>query len=257
MKTIKYFLLLFLLPSIIYSQSIVVGDGATIDVGSGADICASVWGNIAGNLTGTGTQCGSTLPVELVSFGVSVDSGSVELKWNTASETNNYGFFVERRRDDEQNFSEVEDGFIPGHGSTLEPQSYSFVDNTITELGTYYYRLRQVDNDGLINYSSPVRIIISVLSVAESIPLSYKLEQNYPNPFNPTTGIKYQVPKKEMVQLIIYDVLGKSVTTLVDEEKPAGTYEVKFDASFLSSGIYIYKLKAGVFMESKKLILLK
>jgi len=85
----------------------------------------------------------------------------------------------------------------------------------------------------------------------------FSLEQNYPNPFNPSTSIQYQVSSISQVSLKVYDVLGNEVATLVNEEKPAGSYEVKFDAAELSSGIYFYKLQAGIMVETKKMILLR
>jgi hypothetical protein len=97
------------------------------------------------------------------------------------------------------------------------------------------------------------------------IPSEFKLEQNYPNPFNPSTKIKYNIPsviasgttQSQFVSLKVYDVLGNEVATLVNEEKPAGSYEVEFNAANLSSGIYFYKLQTGAFVETKKMILLK
>jgi len=83
------------------------------------------------------------------------------------------------------------------------------------------------------------------------------LTQNYPNPFNPSTKIKYQIPELSFVTIKVYDVLGKEVTTLINEEKPAGSYEVEFDASRLPSGVYFYRLQAGSFIETKKMILLR
>ena len=85
----------------------------------------------------------------------------------------------------------------------------------------------------------------------------YQLYQNYPNPFNPTTTIKFLIAKFGFVTLKVFDVLGREIATLVDEEKPVGNYEVKFDGSQLSSGIYFYQLKAGGFVQTKKLILVK
>ena len=91
----------------------------------------------------------------------------------------------------------------------------------------------------------------------EEIPVNYSLSQNYPNPFNPSTSIKFQVPQSEFVRLVIYDVLGKEVATLVNEEKAAGSYEINYNASNLSSGIYFYTIKAGSFTSTKKMILMK
>jgi hypothetical protein len=88
-------------------------------------------------------------------------------------------------------------------------------------------------------------------------PTSYSLAQNYPNPFNPVTTIKYQLPVSGRVSLKVYNILGKEIATLVDEEKSAGTYSVTFDAGKLSSGIYFYRIQAGNFVQAKKMILLK
>ena len=86
---------------------------------------------------------------------------------------------------------------------------------------------------------------------------NYTLEQNYPNPFNPVTTINYTIAAKDFVTIKVYDVLGKEIATLVNEEKPAGSYSVNFNASKLSSGVYFYRMQAGSFVETKKLILLK
>ena len=85
----------------------------------------------------------------------------------------------------------------------------------------------------------------------------FKLEQNYPNPFNPTTTISYQIPDFSFVSIKVYDVLSNEVTTLVNEEKLAGSYEVEFDAIDLPSGIYIYRLEAANYVESRKMVLIK
>ena len=89
------------------------------------------------------------------------------------------------------------------------------------------------------------------------VPTSYSLDGNYPNPFNPTTVIAYQLPEVAQVSLKVYDMLGREVATLVNESQGAGRYEVKFDASSLASGIYIYQLHAGSFSATKKLLLMK
>lgn len=91
----------------------------------------------------------------------------------------------------------------------------------------------------------------------ETIPTEFKLNQNYPNPFNPSTKIQYQVAKSSNVSLKVFDVIGNEVATLVNDFKPAGKYEIEFDAGKFSSGIYFYKLKAGNFIETKKMILLR
>ncbi len=109
-----------------------------------------------------------------------------------------------------------------------------------------------------------VQSLSDALEISDITPSNYLLQQNYPNPFNPVTKIKYTIPSTPLsfgeglgVRLIVYDVLGNEVATLVNEQKPAGIYEVEFNASQLSSGIYYYKLTAGSFTETKKMLLLK
>ena len=94
-------------------------------------------------------------------------------------------------------------------------------------------------------------------SFESSIPNTYALSQNYPNPFNPSTNIYYSVPQYSFVTIKVYDVLGNEISTLVSEGKPAGNYIITFDGESLSSGVYLYCMKAENFIETKKLVLLK
>ena len=87
--------------------------------------------------------------------------------------------------------------------------------------------------------------------------MDFRLSQNYPNPFNPTTTIQYSVPKSGLVTIKVYDILGREVTTLVNEQKAVGNYNVQFYANRLSSGVYFYRMQAGDFVQTKKLVLLK
>ena len=100
-------------------------------------------------------------------------------------------------------------------------------------------------------------IVTSVNEKTKIYPIQFVLAQNYPNPFNPTTRIRYSIPHLEKVVLKVYDILGKEIATLVNEEKAAGNYEVKFDGSKLSSGVYFYQMRAGDFIETKKFVLIK
>ncbi len=99
--------------------------------------------------------------------------------------------------------------------------------------------------------------VVGIEDEQTEIPLSFKLLQNYPDPFNPTTKIKYQIPELSFVSLKVYDVLGSEITTLVNEKKHSGSFEVEFDGTGLPSGIYFYRLQAGSFVEIKKMILMK
>ncbi|MBT8378950.1 MAG: T9SS type A sorting domain-containing protein [Ignavibacteria bacterium] len=99
--------------------------------------------------------------------------------------------------------------------------------------------------------------IITDVEKSQGIILDYSLEQNYPNPFNPTTKIKYQIPELSFVTLKVFDVLGNEITTLVNKERPGGSYDIEFNATGLPSGIYFYQLQAGHFVTIKKMVLMK
>jgi hypothetical protein len=187
-----------------------------------------------------------TIPVELTSFTVKIFEGKITLQWATETETNNKGFEVQRKTT-ENEFEKI--GFVPGFGTTTEPKLYSFTDSEVSS-GKYSYRLKQIDFDGSFGYSDEVEIEVST-------PLEFSLLQNYPNPFNPITKISWQSPVSSRQTLKVYDILGNEVATLVDEEKPAGKYEVEFDASALPSGVYFYQINAGEFVNTKNMILLK
>jgi hypothetical protein len=93
--------------------------------------------------------------------------------------------------------------------------------------------------------------------MANAVPEAYRLWQNYPNPFNPSTTIRYELSQSSVVRLSVYDVVGREIAVLVDGKREAGVHEVSFDASALSSGVYLYKLQAGEFVQSRKLVLVR
>ncbi len=211
----------------------------------------------------------SGTPVELVSFNANVSGNDVYLNWMTASEINNYGFEIERSNKllnpneissgQALTGGEIDDwekiGFLKGKGTITEIQNYHFTDIGLLS-GKYSYRLKQIDFNGTFKYSN-------VIGINVGMPSKFSLEQNYPNPFNPVTKIKFSVPQiasgfsANKVILKVYDLLGREIAILVNEEKQAGTYEVKFNASNLSGGTYFYRLQAGDFVETRKLSLLK
>ena len=123
------------------------------------------------------------------------------------------------------------------------------------------FQFEIVGNPNSINFDYGNWILDDVLSIIgvedEFSPVNFSLSQNYPNPFNPNTTIKYEISEMSFVTLKVFDLLGKEVATLINEEKPMGNYEIKFDGSKLTSGIYFYQLQAGAFVETKKMILLK
>lgn len=191
------------------------------------------------------------VPVELTSFAANVVNNNVTLEWSTATETNNQGFELHRKSGD-GDFQVF--GFVNGNGTTTTPQSYSVVDKNL-EPGTYYYRLKQIDFDGQFEFSNVIEVEIAQ-------PATYSMEQNYPNPFNPSTSIRFSLAEQSMTMLKVYNVLGQEVATLLNGELSAGNHEVNFDASNLTSGVYVYQLEAigsngEVFVSTKKMILNK
>ena len=128
---------------------------------------------------------------------------------------------------------------------------------TLTAPGSGNYTVNAGHKSPLVWDSASVNISLTGVSENHSHPSVYKLYNNYPNPFNPSTTIRYSVPEASFTSIKIYDVIGNEVSSLVNENKPAGLYEVQFNASDLSSGIYYYTIQAGSFKETKKMILLK
>lgn len=193
------------------------------------------------------------IPVELSSFTGRYENGKVILEWTTSSELNNLGFEVQKKVLG-KNYNWEVLSFVEGKGTSSERNIYSFIDDSPVN-GTIIYRLKQIDIDGSYR-------ILPTVSVDINLPAEFSLEQNYPNPFNPSTVIRYQLPVNGKVSLKIYDVLGKEIATLVDEYKEAGRYEIEFPvetrhASSLPSGVYLYKLQSGEFVQVKKMVLMR
>jgi hypothetical protein len=197
------------------------------------------------------------LPVQLATFVVSiVGQTSLTVEWATLSEVNNYGFYMQRRSAMETAFAELPGSFVAGHGTTNEPQHYSFTDRP-TAAGVYYYRLRQVDLNGSEHFSEAIQAGITT-SVAELAPKEFRLMQNYPNPFNPETVVKFSVENTARTTLRVYNMIGQEVATLFDDIAEAGRYyQVKVGSSQLASGAYFYRLQSGDKSDLRKMILLK
>ncbi|MCH8035330.1 MAG: DUF2341 domain-containing protein [Bacteroidetes bacterium] len=196
---------------------------------------------------------GSPLPVELVSFTGKVKDQKVYLNWSTATEVNNYGFEIERKipdqvRNDNRNWENI--GFVEGHGNSNSPKEYSFIDNEISSAGIYYYRLKQIDNDGVYEFSKTIEVNFNV-------PIKFELSQNYPNPFNPSTTISFNLPKSGVVTLKVYNIMGEEIKILVEGYREAGNYTVNFNAEEHPSGMYLYRLTAGGFTATKKMLMIK
>lgn len=222
--------------------------GNTTDVdGSPREITQSI-SSIDG--TYTASDASNPLPVELTSFTAANNNGSILLKWETATEVNNYGFEIQKSIDNNSNWQKIE--FIEGAGNSNSTKQYLYNDKNTTG-NIIYYRLKQIDIDGTEKFLDEIQI-------ANELPEKFTLMQNYPNPFNPSTTIKYTIPSADFVSLKVYDILGNEIAELVNEVKSAGTYSVDFNSSSypgLATGTYIYTIKAGNYSSSKKFLLLK
>ncbi|MDY0082372.1 MAG: zinc-dependent metalloprotease family protein [Ignavibacteriaceae bacterium] len=229
------------------SEDVVIPDNQVTT----ARIKVEAAGNIFFDISNVNFTISQPVPVELTMFTAERLEAGVLLSWETATETNNSGFEVERSRDSE-NFASI--GFVPGKGTTTQKSNYSFIDTDI-EIGSYYYRLKQVDFDGTYKY-------YNVVTVDAGLPKDFLVMQNYPNPFNPVTSIKFQLPVDSKVKVEIFNTLGEKIAELLNNQLSAGFQEVSFDGANQASGIFYYVVTAsGIdgsnFRSVKKMILMK
>ncbi|GMU96789.1 S8 family serine peptidase [Ignavibacterium album] len=191
------------------------------------------------------------IPVELTSLSAKTDRDNVIIEWQTATETNNQGFEIQRKVKGVESWTSA--GYVSGKGTTTERQTYQYIDKQL-RAGKYLYRLKQIDLDGTTEYSQEIEVEVAV-------PEEYVLYQNYPNPFNPSTTIEFSLPEKSEVVLSIYNSLGEKVRELVNGSMEAGYQRVVFDARELPSGTYVYQINAKgstkSFIQSKKMTLVK
>ncbi|MCW9065222.1 MAG: T9SS type A sorting domain-containing protein, partial [Ignavibacteriaceae bacterium] len=179
-----------------------------------------------------------TVPVELSSFSAETNDNSVQLRWSTATETNNQGFEIERKL---KNQEWVTIGFVTGKGTTTEIQNYNYVDDysQMPYEGTALYRLKQIDYNGDFEFSEQLAVNLTF------VPSKYSVSQNYPNPFNPSTTIKYSLPVESNVIINIYNSLGQMIEELKSQTQPVGNYEVTWNAQNYSSGVYYYSFEVN------------
>jgi hypothetical protein len=190
------------------------------------------------------------IPVEFMSFTGYWEESGIMLEWTTGSESNNYGFEIEKRLEGN---AFIKIGFIKGSGTTFSAVNYKFKDVNV-DPGRHYYRLKQIDSDGQITYSK-------IISVDVNVTLRYNLFPNYPNPFNPTTTIQYDLSKYVYIEIVIIDRLGRYVRTLIAQEKPAGHHQVTWNGldnagNRVASGVYLYRMTAEGYTETRKLLLI-
>jgi hypothetical protein len=239
-----------------------------------------VWGSIGG--TGTGMPSGTitssgmtgfgdgyvtfgdavglpdnSLPVALSYFDADISFASVRLQWTTESELNNNGFNIYRRLSEEDaDWQLLNQELILGQGNTAISTDYEFIDSDIQVGAIYLYKLESVSFSG--DY-----ITEQIVEISIPMPSEYALLNNYPNPFNPTTHLKFQLPADNEVTINIYNIAGNLVKKLISGQKyPAGEHVVGWDATDnsgqqLASGQYFYRFRAGDFIKTGKMILLK
>ncbi len=193
------------------------------------------------------------LPVSLTAFTGRAVSTGIELNWLTISEIDNAGFAVLRNGEPIASYQTISS--LQGQGTTVNETRYTFIDNGVQIGSTYTYRLRSFDLNGTL-HDYPNEVTVRAESVAPKV-YRYELSQNYPNPFNPMTRINYELKEAGFVSLKVYDVMGREVATLVNGRQMAGEQEATFNATGLASGVYFYRLQAGNFTQTKKMMLVK
>jgi hypothetical protein len=216
---------------------------------------------LTGSCTWTLGEASAPLPIQLVSFTGSAVNGSagVRLTWSTASEINNYGFYVQRSEFATSGFTDLPGGFIAGHGTSLSARQYEWIDRTPLP-GTNYYRLKQVDLDGSFSVTEPLKVVQDAATSGPDgrQPAAFSLAQNYPNPFNPATRITFTVEKPGFATLKVYNILGDEIATLYEGMAQSGTeYNVAFDGGNVANGAYFYRLVSGDRTSLKKMVLVK
>lgn len=193
----------------------------------------------------------SSNPVELSSFKIRQNAGVVHIYWQTQSESNSYGYKVQRKFQNVNNAGGWKTiAFVASKGTKNTSTSYSYEDKPAPTQGDIFYRLEMIDKDGSVTYSE-------LQSISLVAPTSILLVQNYPNPFNASTVIQYQVPSERMVSLSIFNSGGERVAELVNQHLSAGSYKVTWDAKNYSSGIYFCQLRVGNIEKIAKLVFMR
>ena len=270
-------------------DEIAAGDEATVttdtDAGGAASITLDAEGGQAAGSTSASVTAATTadnsdgdsrslsqafsatwdvaVPAELASFAAQIGvERDVLLEWAVPSQSNNLGWEVYRSVD--KVAYELVSQLIAGDGTTDQVRTYQFVDANPPLVNVVFYYLKQIDLDGSSSRSTVLEVLYSPTAVQSLVvPTANALGQNYPNPFNPETTISFELANEAQVSLIIYDLTGQEVRTLVSgEAMAAGAYQRQWDGrnsegSQVASGVYFFVLKAGTFTSNRKMILLQ
>lgn len=213
--------------------------------------------------TGNGTQLQLTLtgagdillPVELTEFGATVEQGRIRLYWTTESETDNMGFILYRSERADGDFVRINDRLIPGSGNSQSFHRYEYLDQKTEAAKNYYYRLADVDYSGKMT-------VHSVIAALQQQPQEFALQQNYPNPFNPSTNIRFSLREAGEVTLVVYNLRGEKIRTLLQGWRGQGSHETNWDGRdelgrMAASGTYIYELKTNERQVHRRMVLIK
>ncbi|MCA9735321.1 T9SS type A sorting domain-containing protein, partial [candidate division KSB1 bacterium] len=190
--------------------------------------------------TGVFTVIAAPTDLELVQSALN----EITLQWRDESEVED-GFIIERKESSQSTFALID---------TVAADAEEYIDTTVEPENTYTYRVRAYLGDGVSASSNETSLLTTALNDDGFSPSDYALSQNYPNPFNPSTRIAFSLPKTSPTKVVLYDLLGREIRTILNQMLEAGVHEIAIDAADLTSGTYIYKIQSGDFTQSKKMI---
>ncbi len=245
-------------------------------IGKGTDYSAFTWGGPFPETPGVVNSDGindQSLPVELTFFSATAGDSRVTLRWKTASELQNQGFEVLRSENPKGDFqlldSYTRNSTLRGAGTSNQSHDYIYIDKYVNNGTTYYYKLVDVDNNGVRTEHGPISATPDAAITDPGsgvVPAAFALYQNSPNPFNPSTRISFDVPAsasgRVKATLAVYNLLGQKIADLFNGEIEAGRYNTVWNGRNsagleMPSGIYIYRLSTENFVESRRMVLMK
>jgi len=235
--------------------------GTNTYIGSGTEV---TWTGISGGFSefAIGGAGDNSLPVTLALFEANSSENGIILNWITESEIENLGFILERKYKDDENWQLISehtmDDALKGQGNSSSKSDYSFFDGRVEIGNIYEYRLADVSYSGVITYSDVIQIHFE----DDFLPKEFTLKNAYPNPFNPVTTIRYGLPKDSEVKITIFDISGRKIKTIIDSKQQAGWYDMQWNGINdqnvqVSSGMYLYKMTADNYTQTKKILLIR
>lgn len=224
-------------------------------------ICGGAGDSVCGYMTCPEEWLTVPTAVGLYSFTSTGYEGFVQVRWVTAVEIANAGFNIHRGLAKEGPYSRINSRLIPARGSAIEGATYSFTDDDVSDGITYYYCLEDVDINGRCTMNGPVYAVPGPTPMdgeeGTLMPASLILAQGYPNPFNVATEIRYALPVGTKVSLVIYNVAGQKIKTLVTKWQEAGYHQCTWDGTDVANGVYLCRLEAGGGVVTRKVVVLR